>query len=251
MLQIGESHPNRNAQFEHINNTAKSFMAEGQPVISVDTKKKELIGNYANDVLEYRKKKNPRLVFDHDYPEDELLKVAPYGIYVLNDNTAFVNLGKNHDTSEFAVESIYRWWEVIGRKSFPDAEKLMIICDCGGSNGYRTRLWKQELRGFANATGLEVYVSHLPPGTSKWNKVEHRLFCYITANWKGTPLIDVDTVINLISNTTTKKGLKVICQEDNNFYPRGIKVSDDDFKEIKFIKIPPFGAWNYKFLSQT
>jgi len=250
MLQIGDSHPDRNAQFEHINNTAKSFMEDGQPVISVDTKKKELIGNHANDGQEYRKKKDPRLVLDHDFPEDELLKVAPYGVYVLNDNTAFVNLGKSHDTSEFAVESIFRWWEVIGRNSFPDAVKLMITCDCGGSNGYRTRLWKQELQGFANITGLEVYVSHLPPGTSKWNKVEHRLFCYITANWKATPLIDVDTVVNLISNTTTTKGLNVICQEDDNFYPRGIKISDKDFKQIKFVKIPPFGAWNYKFLPQ-
>jgi hypothetical protein len=250
MLQVGESHPDRNAQFEHINTTAKRFIADGQPVISVDTKKKELIGNYANNGQEYRKKKEARLVLDHDFPEGELLKVAPYGVYVLNDNTAFVNLGKSHDTSEFAVESICRWWKVIGKNTFPDAEKLMIACDSGGSNGYRTRLWKKELQEFANSTGLEVYVSHLPPGTSKWNKVEHRLFCYITANWKATPLVDVDTVIKLISNTTTAKGLKVICQQDDTVYRRGIKISDKDFKQIKFIKIPPFGAWNYKFIPQ-
>jgi len=248
MLQVGESHPDRNAQFEYINETAKNFMEESQPVISVDTKKKELIGNFKNGGQEYREKKNPRLVLDHDFPEKNLLKVAPYGVYVLNNNTAFVNLGKSHDTSEFAVESIYRWWVAIGTHSFPDATKLMITCDCGGSNGYRTRLWKLELQEFSNMTGLEVYVSHLPPGTSKWNKVEHRLFCYITANWKGTPLIDVETVINLISNTTTTKGLTVICQEDNNTYARGIKVSDKDFKEIDFVKIPPFGTWNYKFI---
>jgi hypothetical protein len=248
MLQIGESHLDRNAQFEHINETAKMFMHEGQPVISVDTKKKELIGNYANNGQEYRPKKNPRQVFDHDYPEDELLKVVPYGVYVLNDNTAFVNLGKSHDTSEFAVESIFRWWETVGKNTFGNADKILITCDCGGSNGYRTRLWKQELQEFANITHLEVYVSHLPPGTSKWNKVEHRLFCYITANWKGSPLVDVDTVVNLIANTTTTKGLNVICQKDDNTYEKGIKVSDKDFNEIKFVKIPPFGAWNYKFI---
>ena len=248
MLQVGESHPDRNAQFEYINTTAKAFIEEGQPVISVDTKKKELIGNYANNGQEYRKKKNPRLVSDHDYPEEELIKVAPYGVYVLNDNTAFVNLGTSYDTSEFAVESIYRWWEIIGKNTFAGAKKIMIICDCGGSNGYRTRLWKKELQEFADNTGLEVQVSHLPPGTSKWNKVEHRLFCYIAANWKAVPLVDIETVVKLISNTTTRKGLKVICQEDNNIYPRGIKISDEEFKQIKFIKIPPFGAWNYKFL---
>ena len=248
MLQIGESHPDRNAQFEHINDTAKIFMADGQPVISVDTKKKELIGNYKNNGQEYRQQKDPRLVFDHDYPVDELLKIAPYGVYVLNDNTAFVNLGKSSDTSEFAVESIYRWWEIVGKYNFPKATKLLITCDCGGSNGYRTRLWKRELQAFANTTGLEVHVSHLPPGTSKWNKVEHRLFCYITSNWKATPLVDIDTVINLISNTTTTKGLAVICMEDDNVYTRGIKISDKEFNEIGFIKIPPFGTWNYKFI---
>jgi len=248
MLQVGDSHPDRNAQFEYINDTAKSFMEDGQPVISVDTKKKEIIGNYKNNGQEYRPKKDPRLVFDHDYPDCELLKVAPYGVYVLNDNTAFVNLGKSCDTSEFAVESIYRWWETVGKNSFPEAAKLLITCDCGGSNGYRTRLWKRELQAFANNTGLEVQVSHLPPGTSKWNKVEHRLFCYITANWKATPLIDVDTVISLISNTTTARGLTVICKEDDNIYPRGIKVTDEEFNEIKFVKIPPFGSWNYKFI---
>ena len=251
MLQIGESHPDRNAQFEHINDTAKSFIDDGQPVISVDTKKKEMIGNYKNNGQEYRQQKDPRLVFDHDYPVDELLKVAPYGVYVLNDNTAFVNLGKSSDTSEFAVESIYRWWEIVGKNNFPDATKLLITCDCGGSNGYRTRLWKRELQAFANTTGLEVHVSHLPPGTSKWNKVEHRLFCYITANWKATPLVDIDTVINLISNTTTTKGLTVICMKDDNVYTRGIKVPDKEFYEIEFIKIQPFGAWNYKFIPKN
>ena len=248
MLQIGESHPDRNAQFEFINDKTKAFLSEGQPVISVDTKKKELIGNYANNGQEYRPIKNPKLVYDHDFPEGELVKVAPYGVYVVNDNTAFVNLGTSSDTSEFAVESIYRWWKIVGEHNFPNATKLLINCDCGGSNGNRTRLWKVELQALANKTGLEIHVSHLPPGTSKWNKVEHRLFCYISNNWKATPLIDIETVVNLISNTTTSKGLKVICQEDDTLYQKGIKISDKDFKQISFIKIGDFGAWNYKFL---
>ena len=248
MLQVGESHPDRNAQFEFINNKAKEFIASGQPVISVDTKKKEIIGNYANNGQEYRPVKNPKLVYDHDFPKDELVKVAPYGVYVVNDNTAFVNLGTSSDTSEFAVESIYRWWTTVGKSNFPEATKVMINCDCGGSNGYRTRLWKVELQHLANITGLEIHVSHLPPGTSKWNKVEHRLFCYITANWKATPLIDIETVIHLISNTTTSKGLKVICRKDDNIYLKGIKIPDDEFKQINVVKIGDFGAWNYKFL---
>ena len=248
MLQIGESHPDRNAQFEFINDKVKQFIEDGQPVISIDTKKKEIIGNYANNGQGYRPVKNPKLVFDHDYPEDELVKVAPYGVYVMNNNTAFVNLGTSHDTSEFAVESIYRWWQCIGKINFPKATKIMLNCDCGGSNGNRTRLWKVELQNFANITGLEVHVSHLPPGTSKWNKVEHRLFCYISANWKATPLIDIETVVNLISNTTTRQGLTVICQKDDNYYPRGIKISDDDFNAINVIKIGDFGSWNYKFM---
>ena len=247
MLQIGENHPNRDGQFKFINDKAKEFIENGQPVISVDTKKKEIIGNYANKGQEYRPVKKPKLVFDHDYPEDELVKVAPYGVYVSNDNTAFVNLGTSHDTSEFAAESIYRWWEIMGKVNFPEATKIMINCDCGGSNSNRTRLWKLEMQHLADITGLEIHVSHLPPGTSKWNKVEHRLFCYISANWKAVPLIDIETVVNLISNTTTSKGLKVICEIDDNFYPTGIKISDDEFKYIDCVKIGDFGDWNYMF----
>jgi len=245
MLQLGESHPDRNAQFEYINQTAKEFMGENQPVISVDTKKRELLGNYENNGREYRQEKNPRPVYDHDFPVDEMVKVAPYGIYVMNDNTAFVNLGCSKDTSEFAVESISRWWNTVGRRTFPSAHKLMITCDCGGSNGYRTRLWKTQLQKFANQARLEILVVHLPPGTSKWNKVEHRLFCFISKNWAGKPLIDIETVVNLISNTTTNKGLKVICQSDDNEYKSGIKVSDEEFEAINISKIPPRGIWNY------
>jgi len=245
MLQSGESHPDRNAQFEYINKTSKTFMEEGLPVISVDTKKKELVGNYANNGQEYRKKKNPRLVYDHDFPVGEMLKVAPYGIYVMNDNTAFVNLGQSRDTGEFAVESISRWWNSVGKHSFPNADKLLISCDSGGSNGNRNRLWKAELQRFADSTGLQLHVTHLPPGTSKWNKVEHKLFCYISKNWAGKPLIDIETVVNLISNTTTTKGLKVICQHDINEYLPAIKVSEAEFDAINISKIPPHSNWNY------
>jgi len=167
---------------------------------------------------------------------------------VLNDNTAFVNLGTSHDTSEFAVESIGRWWYTVGYSTFPKAEKLIITCDSGGSNGNRIRLWKYQLQQFADQTGLEVYVLHFPRGTSKWNKVEHRLFCYISKNWAGRPLIDIETVVNLISNTTTKTGLTVICELDNNFYPLKQKVSDKDFETINIRRISPFGEWNYTIL---
>ena len=245
MMQVGEVHPDRNEQFEYINELAKIFILEGQPVISIDTKKKENIGNFKNNGQEYRKSKDPREVLDHDFPLKELGKVAPYGVYVLNDNTAFVNLGVSHDTSEFAVESISRWWETIGYSTFPEAKKLNINCDCGGSNGNRTRLWKYQLQQFANQTGLEIYVSHFPPGTSKWNKIEHRLFCYISKNWAGKPLIDIETVINLISTTTTKTGLSVVCELDDNVYPLAQKVSDEDFKSINIRLISPFVEWNY------
>jgi hypothetical protein len=245
MLQVGEPHPDRDEQFWYINELAKLFIFEGQPVISVDTKKKENIGNFKNNGKEWRESKNPREVLDHDFPIKELGKVAPYGIYVLNDNSAFVNLGVSHDTSEFAVESISRWWISIGKNTFPDAKKININCDCGGSNSSRTRLWKYQLQQFADRTRLEIYVSHFPPGTSKWNKVEHRLFCYISKNWAGKPLIDVETVVNLISNTTTKTGLSVVCERDESFYPLSQKVSDEEFNIINIKKISPFHEWNY------
>jgi hypothetical protein len=245
ILQIGENHPDRHQQFEYINQTAKAFLDEGQPVISVDTKKRELVGNYANNGVEYRLKKDPRLVFDHDFPVGKLLKVAPYGVYVLNDNSAFVNLGTSSDTGEFAVESISRWWDSVGKHSFSGACKLFINCDCGGSNGYRVRLWKAELQRFANRSGLLLYVSHLPPGTSKWNKVEHRLFCFISKSWAGRPLVDVQTVVNLISSTTTRKGLRVVCQSDGGVYLRAKKVDDKEFEVINISRILPHGEWNY------
>jgi len=248
MLQVGEPHPDRNAQFEHINDTAAKYLMAGDPVISVDTKKKENIGNFKNGGQEYRPKKDPRKVLDHDFPLEELGKISPYGVYNLNNNTGFVNVGTSHDTSEFAVESISRWWETVGKHNFPNRSRIYITCDSGGSNGYRVRMWKYQLQEFANRIGLEVEVSHFPRGTSKWNKVEHRLFCYISANWKGRPLIDVQTVVDLIGSTKTTTGLEVICVRDDTEYDLAKKDSDEDFESISIVKIPPFGTWNYKIL---
>jgi hypothetical protein len=245
MLQLGQPHPDRNSQFEFINNKAKQFLDLGIPVISVDTKKKENIGNLKNNGTEYRRKKDPRKVLDHDFPIEELGKIAPYGVYVLNSNVGFVNLGTSHDTAEFAVESISRWWGALGCRSFPKASKLFIICDSGGSNGSRVKLWKYQLAQLAEQTGLEIHVSHLPPGTSKWNKIEHKLFCFISKNWQGKPLIDIQTAINLIGSTTTKKGLKVYCQADFTDYALSRKITDEQFNSIKLIRIEPFANWNY------
>jgi hypothetical protein len=248
MLQVGEPHPDRNAQFEHINETAATYLAVGDPVISVDTKKKENIGNFKNNGQEYRQNKDPRKVLDHDFPIEELGKISPYGVYNLNNNTGFVNVGTSHDTSEFAVDSISRWWEAVGKHTFPDSKKIYITCDSGGSNGYRVRMWKYQLQQFANRTGSEIEVSHFPRGTSKWNKVEHRLFCYISKNWQGKPLVDVQTAIDLIGSTKTTTGLEVICVRDDTEYELARKVSDGDFESISIDKIKPFVAWNYKIL---
>ena len=213
-------------------------------MISVDTKKKELIGNFKNNGAEYRPVKNPRSVLDHDFPL-EGGKVAPYGVYVINNNTAYVNLGTDHDTSAFAVESIRRWWNIIGRNTFPNSKRLYINCDGGGSNGWRVRLWKYELALLAEELGIEIHVSHFPPGTSKWNKVEHRLFCFITKNWAGKPLIDINTTVNLISSTKTEKGLTVQCEVDDNEYETGIKVLDDELERIDIERVGPNTYWNY------
>lgn len=248
MLQVGKSHPDRNAQFEHINATASEYLDLGEPVISVDTKKKELIGNFKNNGQEYRKIKSPRKVLDHDFPIKELGKISPYGVYNLNKNTGFVNIGTSHDTSEFAVESIFRWWKTVGKHTFPKAKKLLVTCDCGGSNGNRSRTWKAQLQQFADRTRIEVQVAHFPPGTSKWNKVEHRLFCYISKSWQGKPLIDIETVINLIGNTKTTKGLNVVCMRDDNHYKLSKKISDKDFEALSLEKDAQLEAWNYRII---
>ena len=241
-LQNGKPHPKRDEIFRFINEKAADFLRHDDPVISTDTKKKELIGNFKNAGAEYRPKGDPRQTLDHDFGT---LRVSPYGIYELNRNTGFVNLGISHDTGTFAVEGIRRWWYHIGRENYKNAKRIMITCDSGGSNGWRTRLWKYELAQFAGETGLEVLVCHMPPGTSKWNKIEHRLFCYITKNWQGKPLADIQTVINLIRNTSTKGGLKVLCELDENEYELGRKVSDQDHQSIDLEPVGPCPDFSY------
>jgi len=244
-LQVNEAHPDRDEQFEHINKTAKEFLEEGDPVISIDAKKKENIGNFKNEGREYRKKGDARTVLDHDFPLEELGRVTPYGVYDIGGNTGFVNLGVSKDTAEFAVESVSRWWLTVGAPTYPGASKIHINCDGGGSNGSSNRLFKLQLQEFANQSGLEVYVTHFPPGTSKWNKVEHRLFCYISSHWRGQPLIDVKTVVDLIGSTTTTRGLTVKCVKDDNKYEVGKKVSDEDFGRLNIQLDTLFPKWNY------
>jgi len=245
MLQHGESHPDRDEQFKYINKKCCEFIEQGLPVISVDTKKKELIGNFKNNGSEYSKKGEPKETLAHDFLIKELGKVAPYGIYDVNRNEGFVNLGTSSDTSEFAVESALRWWQMIGVNTYPNAKELYITCDNGGSNGSTRKLWKKQLQEMANITGLSIHVSHFPSGTSKWNKIEHRLFCFISKNWRGRPLVSIETVVNLISSTTTSKGLKVICVVDNNKYELGIKVTDEELATINIVRDEFHGDWNY------
>jgi hypothetical protein len=228
----GSAHPDRDAQFQFITERVRVTMEQGQPVVSVDTKKKELVGLYKNGGRSYRPKGDPVSVKVHDFVDKDLGKVAPYGIYDVTHNEAWVNVGTDHDTSAFAVESIRRWWLMMGQERYPDATRLMITADSGGSNGARVRLWKAELQKFANETGLEIHVSHFPPGTSKWNKIEHRLFSAISLNWRGRPLINHEVIINLIESTTTRTGLKVRAILDTNRYPKGIKVSDTELKAL-------------------
>ena len=244
MEQVGAQHKDRDSQFAYINNKGKLFIEANLPVISVDTKKKELVGNFKNNGSEYRPIKNPRKVLDHDFPL-EGGRVSPYGVYLINNNEGFVNLGTDHDTSAFAVESIRRWWNIVGKNTFPSARKLYINCDGGGSNGWRVKLWKYELAMLAEETGLEIHVSHFPPGTSKWNKIEHRLFCFITKNWQGKPLIDINTIVNLIGSTKTGTGLTVKCATDENTYETGTKVSDEDFNRIEIERDSTNPSWNY------
>ena len=241
----GSSHPDRDAQFKFIAERVTENQKQGEPVISVDTKKKELVGLYKNSGRSYRPKGAPVEVKVHDFQDKELGKVAPYGIYDLKHNEAWVNVGTDHDTSAFAVESIRRWWTMMGKSRYPDATRLMITADSGGSNGSRVRLWKVELQKFANETGLEIHISHLPPGTSKWNKIEHRLFSAISLNWRGTPLINHEVIIKLIESTKTRTGLKVRAALDKNIYPKGIKISDSEMKALNHCPESFHGEWNY------
>jgi hypothetical protein len=222
----GRQHVDRDAQFQHINAMTQAFLSSNDPVISVDTKKKELIGPYKNGGTDFRPKGSPQLVDVHDFPDKELGKVVPYGIYDIAENKGWFSVGVNHDTSEFAVNAIRRWRELIGVPRYSEAKRLLITADCGGSNGVRVRLWKRELQKLADETNTVIYVCHYPPGTSKWNKVEHRLFCHVTQNWRAEPLTSRMTVIDLISKTTTKAGLTVSCELDTRLYEKGIKVTD-------------------------
>lgn len=241
----GGKHPDRNEQFQFINQRAQTALDQGQPVISVDTKKKELVGNYKNGGKDYRPEGDPVEVKVYDFIDEELGKVSPYGVYDIGRNEAWVNVGVDHDTSAFAVESIRRWWKLMGKPAYPDATRLLITADSGGSNGARVKLWKVELQAFANETGLEIQVSHFPPGTSKWNKIEHRLFSAITLNWRGKPLISHQVIVSLIQATKTGKGLKVRAALDQRHYQKGIKVTKAEMAALELHPEDFHGEWNY------
>jgi hypothetical protein len=241
----GSSNPDRDAQFHHINEQARAFQEKDQPVVSVDTKKKELVGEFANKGCEYQPKGEPEKVRVHDFEDKELGKAIPYGVYDQSENCGWVSVGVDHDTAEFAVETLGRWWFNMGKVRYPDAVELLVTADGGGSNGSRTRLWKLELQKFADETGLCVTVSHFPPGTSKWNKIEHRMFAHITENWRGRPLVSREVIVNLIANTTTRKGLRIQAQLDESKYETGIKVTDQQMKELKIHRASFHGEWNY------
>ena len=245
MKQIGKEAPERDAQFKHINDTVKTYIADGNPVISVDCKKKENIGNFKNNGSEYAHKKDPIKVLDHDFPLPENGKAVPYGVYDIINNEGYVNVGISKDTAEFAVQSIRNWWNLMGKDNFPEADALLITADGGGSNSTRCRLWKTELQALSNEIGIPIEVSHFPPGTSKWNKIEHRLFSQISKNWRGRPLETIAIIINLISATTTKTGLKVNCTFDPKQYQTGIKVDDEELEGINIRRNDFHGEWNY------
>jgi hypothetical protein len=241
----GAQHPDRNAQFEHINAQAQACLDQGVPFISVDTKKKELVGNFKNAGREWQPQREPELVDVHDFPSDAVGKAIPYGVYDVAANDGFVNVGTDHDTPVFAVVSIETWWKRMGAKRYPEARQLFISADAGGSNGYRSHAWKVELQRLADELDLAIHVSHFPPGTSKWNKIEHRLFSFITMNWRGRPLRSFETVVNLIGNTTTQSGLVVRARLDRRKYPIGIKVSTQELRATSIERNDFQGDWNY------
>jgi hypothetical protein len=247
----GANHPDRDAQFHHLHGQVQTAIEGGQPVISVDTKKKELVGDFKNAGQEWQKKRDPVKVRVHDFLDQTLGKAAPYGVYDLAANQGWVSVGIDHDTAEFAIESIRRWWNQMGQPRYPKASRLLITADCGGSNGYRVRLWKVALQRLADETGLTLQVCHLPPGTSKWNKIEHRMFCHITKNWRGKPLESLAVIVNLIGNTTTAKGLKIRAEIDASQYPKGRKISDEEMKHIQLHPDAFHGEWNYAIAPQS
>mgnify|MGYP001616112801 FL=1 len=246
----GVSHPDRDLQFHHIKTTCDLFERNGNPIISVDCKKKELIGNFKNTGKEWQPKGKHTTVNVYDFKNLSDGKAAPYGVYDMVHNTGFVNVGVDHDTASFAVESIRRWWKNVGNVLYANKTKLLITSDGGGSNGVRNRLWKKELQCLANETGLSITVNHLPPATSKWNKIEHRLFSYISINWRGKPLTSLETIIELLSHTTTKEGLTITATIDKNIYPTGVKVTDEEMKKLNLIRNVFHGDWNYTIMPQ-
>jgi transposase len=241
----GCHHPDRDAQFQYINRRVQAFQRQGQPVVSVDTKKKELVGQFRNGGREWRPTGQPEEVKVHDFPDEELGKVIPYGVYDMATNTGWVSVGVDHDTAEFAVETLRRWWQHMGRHVYPQAKKLLITADGGGSNGSRCRLWKVELQKLADESGVQLSVCHFPPGTSKWNKIEHRMFCYITENWRGRPLVSREVVVNLIGHTTTKTGLEIRSELDENSYPTGREVTAQQMEDLSIQREKFHGEWNY------
>jgi len=241
----GTSHPDRNAQFEYINARSAQQLKRGQPVISVDTKKKELVGAFKNAGREWRPQGEPEAVRVHDFIDPEQGKAIPYGVYEVQRNVGWVSVGVTHDTSAFAVETIRKWWRHMGKKAYPRATSLLITADSGGSNGARVRLWKFELQRLANKTGLAIHVCHFPPGTSKWNKIEHRLFSFITQNWRGKPLRTRAAIVNMIASTRTRTGLKVRCVLDTHHYPKAVKVSDAQMQQLRLSPHDFHGDWNY------
>lgn len=247
----GSSHPDRDAQFEHINSQAQEHFATSDPVISVDTKKKELVGEFKNGGREWHPQGMAPRVKVHDFADFELGRAVPYGVYDVAGNSAWVSVGVDHDTSSFAVETIRRWWYSMGRERYPDAKRLLITADGGGSNGSRVRLWKVELQALADELGISIAVSHFPPGTSKWNKIEHRLFSFISQNWRGKPLISHEIIVNLIASTTTQQGLLVRAQLDTTKYPAGRKVSEQEVRELNLRRDNFHGEWNYALFPRT
>jgi len=244
----GASHPDRDAQFQHIRDKIRAFQADRQPVISVDTKKKEWVGDFKNQGRELRPKGEPEKVRVHDFVIPELGRAAPYGVYDVTQNAGWVSVGVDHDTAAFAAQSIRRWWESMGHEAYPHAARLLITADSGGSNGARVRLWKLEMQKLADETGLEISICHLPPGTSKWNKIEHRLFSFISQNWRGKPLVSHQVIVNLIAATTTQTGLRVRAEIDPRKYPKGVKVSDQEVASIRIERDKFHGDWNYTIL---
>jgi Rhodopirellula transposase DDE domain len=247
----GAQHPDRDAQFRYLNEQARAHLAAGQPVVSVDTKKKELVGNFANGGAEWQPVGQPEQVNVHDFPDPELGKAIPYGVYDLGANSGWVSVGTDHDTAAFAVATLRRWWESMGRTLYPTATRLLVTADTGGSNGYRVRAWKTELARFAAETGLAVTVCHFPPGTSKWNRIEHRLFSAISMNWRGRPLVSQEVIVELIGATRTRTGLRVRAELDHGRYPLGVKVSDKQLAAVPIRRHQWHGEWNYSILPKA